>query len=345
MPGIYQKHKKHLMQVRKYHNLKSGNNIRTVDLFCGAGGSSYGAKKAGAEILAGFDMWETAINAYKTNFPEAKIYNSDLRELDPVKIKKEIGKVDLILASPECTNHSLAKGAKERCEESKMTAFQVTRYAKVFDPNWIVIENVVEMASWSEHPKLLEELWNLNYFVKELKLNSADFGVPQARKRLFLLCSKAKEVRIPKSNSQAQSPVSSIIDWSDNYNFTPLYIKGRAQNTLNRAENAINVLGKKQPFIIVYYGTGDGWQSIDRPLRTITTLDRFALVKPTKGGHVMRMLQPEELKLAMGFSQDYHLDLNVTRREKIKLMGNGVCPPVMSAIVESLCFSTNEQII
>ncbi len=328
--------------MKNFYKKEKNRSIRTIDLFCGAGGSSYGARKAGAEIVAGFDIWNVATKAYEKNFPSAHVYNEDLRKLNPERIKKEVGEIDLILASPECTNHSLAKGAKERCEESKMTAFQVTRYAKVFNPDWIVIENVVEMASWSEHPKLLEELWSLNYFVKELKLNSADFSVAQARRRLFLLCSKSKEAKIPAIKQEAYVPVSSIIDWSDKYKFSPLYLKGRAKNTLVRAENAINVLGPKEPFILVYYGTGDGWQAVDRPLRTITTLDRFALVVPTREGHMMRMLQPEELKLAMGFSQDYSLDLNVTRREKIKLMGNGVCPPVMSAIVESLCFSSNE---
>ncbi len=314
-------------------------NLRTIDLFCGAGGSSYGAKKAGAEIIAGFDIWNPAIIAYKANFPKAKVYESDIRNLMPEKVKKEIGEIDLILASPECTNHSVAKGARERSEESKMTAFQVTRYAEVFRPKWIVIENVVEMASWSEHPKLLEELWNLNYFVKELKLNSSNFGVPQARKRLFLLCSLSKESKIPVTKNRKPIPVSSVIDWSDKYRFTPLNKKGRAKKTLKRANNAIEALGRNKPFIMVYYGTGDGWQSIDKPLRTITTLDRFALVLPNGKDHKMRMLQPEELKLAMGYDKNFTLDLELTRRQKIMLMGNGVCPPVMTSIVNSLCYN------
>lgn len=319
------------------NNNKFSGSLRTIDLFCGAGGSSYGARNAGAEIVAGFDIWNTAAKAYKANFPEAAIFQDDLRVLSPEKIKNKVGNIDLILASPECTNHSLAKGSKVRCEESKMTAFEVTRYARVFQPKWIVIENVVEMKSWSEHSKLLQELWDLNYFVKELKLNSADFGVPQARKRLFLLCTRSKEVCLPDTSKTTLKPVSNILDWRDNYVFTPVFKKGRAEKTLIRAENAINALGKKEPFIMVYYGSGDGWQSIDKPLRTITTLDRFALVKPSVNGHQMRMLQPEELKLAMGFGNNYNLNIGVTRREKIKLMGNGVCPPVMTAIVNNLC--------
>jgi DNA (cytosine-5)-methyltransferase 1 len=192
------------------------------------------------------------------------------------------------------------------------------------------------MQSWSEHPKLLQELWDLGYFVKEEPLNSADYGVPQARKRLFLICSRAKETPLPEPSSKKHIPVSEVIDWSDVYHFTPLCQKGRAENTLLRAENAIKSLGSKQNFLLVYYGTGDGCQTVDRPLRTITTLDRFALVKPSRRGHMMRMLQPEELKLAMGFDKDYSLNIHATRREKIKLMGNGVCPPVMSSIITSL---------
>ena len=312
-------------------------SIRTIDLFCGAGGSSYGARMAGAEIVAGFDIWQSAIKTYSNNFPKSRTFEGDLRDMKPEEVKNQIGEIDLILASPECTNHSVAKGAAERCELSKLTAFEVTRYAKVFNPKWIVIENVVEMASWSEHPKLLEELWNLNYFVKELRLNSADFGVPQARNRLFLVCSKAKEVGIPAAQKK-HIPVSSIIDWSDKYKYTPLRKPGRGEKTLKKADNAIKELGKDKPFLMVYYGTGDGWQSLDKPLRTITTLDRFALGVPDgNNGHKMRMLQPEELKLAMGFGKDFNLNLDsLSRRERIKLMGNGVCPPVMQEIVSSL---------
>jgi DNA (cytosine-5)-methyltransferase 1 len=98
-------------------------------------------------------------------------------------------------------------------------------------------------------------------------------------------------------------------------------------------------LGSKTPFLIVYYGTdaAGGWQSLDRPLRTITTLDRFALVEPRPTGHVMRMLQPPELAKAMGFPDDYKWP-KATRRERIKLVGNAVAPPVMKAIVGALVY-------
>jgi DNA (cytosine-5)-methyltransferase 1 len=81
---------------------------------------------------------------------------------------------------------------------------------------------------------------------------------------------------------------------------------------------------------------------MDAPLRTITTVDRFAYVKATEDGHMMRMLQPEELRRAMGFPDSYEFP-NVTRREKVKLMGNAVCSPVMEAIVRSLTVSASRK--
>jgi len=311
--------------------------LRTLDLFHGAGGSSIGAQMAGAEIVAGIDCWQVASDSYLRNFPEVQLANEDIRKVSIKNFHKTIGDIDLIVASPECTSHSCAKGGRDRCEESKLTAFEVTRFAREFRPKWIIIENVIQMKSWSGHSELLEELWKSGYYVREQKLNAQDFGVPQARKRLFLLCSllgKADQI-IPQNKKTKTA--RSIIDVNGGYRFTPLNSPKRALATIERAERAFSKLGGNEPFLIVYYGTdgSGGWQSLDRPLRTVTTLDRFAYVKPSSNGHMMRMLQPEELKAAMGFPRNYRLEAG-TRRDKIKLMGNAVCPPVMKQLVKSL---------
>jgi DNA (cytosine-5)-methyltransferase 1 len=302
--------------------------IRAIDMFCGAGGSSYGARNAGVEMAAGFDFWYPAIATYKENFNTAETWNSDIREVNVHSIKKKLGKIDLILGSPECTNHSNAKGGRERCELSKKTAFEVVRFAEALRPEWIVIENVLQMQSWSKHSDLLEELWRLDYFVKEVKLDAKDFGVPQSRKRLFLLCSKSQKTYSLEEDSREDAFAHSIIDWYGQYAMTNLFSSRRSVKTLERAERAIAALGSNSAFLLVYYGSdgAGGWQSLDRPLRTITTLDRFALVKPSPNGHQMRMLQPDELRRGMGYGPDFKFAPNTTRRDKIKLMGNGVCP-------------------
>lgn len=314
--------------------------IRAIDLFCGGGGSTTGAIRAGVEVIAGIDIWDVAGRIYKDNFPSTKIYQKDIRLLSPREIRAEIGDIDLIMASPECTNHSPAKGSQERDEESRMTAFEVIRFAEAFKPQWIIIENVVQMQSWSKHDHLLDSLWDLGYFVRQVKINAQDCGVPQSRNRLFLLCSQSKEVNFQSPNSDALAPASSIIDvTSGRYKMSPLRTTKRAQATLDRADRAIAAVGEQSPFLLVYYGSDGcgGWQNLDKPLRTITTLDRFAYVEPSEAGHVMRMLQPEELKLAMGFDEKYITYYpGITRRQRIQLLGNGVCPPVMEYIIRSL---------
>lgn len=334
------------------NTVMSDQIVRAIDLFCGAGGSSFGATKAGVEVVAGFDMWDLAVRTYKANFPHAKVYQTNLQALsddDIRQFKASIGDVELILASPECTNHSKAKGNAERNEESKKTAFEAVRFAREFRPRWIVIENVTEFETWDRFGDLLEDLELLQYSVNKVVINAKSLGVPQSRERLFLLCSLTRQqvVNEPPTEYSVLRPVSSIIDNSGKYPFTPLNRQGRAENTLRSAERAISALGKNTPFLLVYYGSGrkknKGWQSVDEPLGTITTLDRFAYVVPGDSGHMMRMLQPEELKLAMGFTSEFKLDEidGLTRRDRIKLMGNGVCPPVMTKVVRSLISNGN----
>ena len=88
---------------------------------------------------------------------------------------------------------------------------------------------------------------------------------------------------------------------------------------------------------MVYYGSdgAGGWQSLERPLRTLTTLDRFGLVTWDGRTAMLRMLQAPELKRAMGLDDKYRIEQG-TRRDRIRLLGNGVCPPVMEAVVRSL---------
>ncbi|QHF09496.1 DNA cytosine methyltransferase [Pseudomonas syringae] len=315
--------------------------IRVFDMFCGAGGSSLGAREAGAEIVGGVDLWSPAVESFRLNFPNAHVFQEDLRTLAPEDVLAKIGPVDLLISSPECTHHTCARGSKPRSDESKDTAFQVIRYAEVMKPRWITLENVIHMKPWGRYKELVAELARLKYNVREQIIDASQFGVAQKRRRLFMIADLIDEpCEVYKCRSSPKD-VWSILDTSGRYKMTPLKIPRRAQGTLDRAERAIAELGAGKDFLIVYYGTdgGGGWQRMESPLRTITTVDRFAYVMWTLDGYMMRMLQPEELRKAMGFPESYIFP-PVTRREQVKLMGNAVCSPVMKAIVESLMQST-----
>ncbi len=318
--------------------MKAATKIRALDLFCGAGGSSWGAHAAGVKLVAAFDRWKLAGKTHKANFPHTKFIKGKLENLKLKKLRKRLGRIDLIMASPECTNHSPAKGNKPRCEKSKNTAFQVIRFAKAFKPRWVVIENVVSMRNWTRYPKFKKKLKKLGYHIREQILNSAHFGVAQSRRRLFLTADLEQQPLKIIPRKRKVSKVANIVDLNGTYKWTPLRAPKRATATLERAERGIAAMGADKPFLLVYYGSdgGGGWQKLNRPLRTITTVDRFALVKPDmEHGHVMRMLQVPELQAAMGMPVKMKLDAG-TRRDRIKMIGNAVCPPVMKRVIKKL---------
>ncbi|WP_448135157.1 DNA cytosine methyltransferase [Stenotrophomonas rhizophila] len=316
----------------------AGDDLRALDLFCGGGLSSSGARLGGAELLGAIDLNQVATDTYRANFPDAAVINERLEAVSPRRLRDQIGDIDLLLASPECTNHTCAKGSAPRSEKSKETALQTIRYARAFKPRWIVMENVVHMRPWSRYNEMIDSLRRLKYRVTEQVIDSSDLGVPQKRKRLFVVCDLEHQVPplVLEPRSAGQT-VRSILDPEGTWRTTPLLRDGRAPDTVARAKRAIDELGSTTPFLIVYYGTDGcgGWQSIDKPLRTVTTVDRFALVSPSGDGHVMRMLQVPELKRAMGLDDSYDLS-HGTRRDKVRLLGNGVCPPVMTRLVQQL---------
>lgn len=313
------------------------NKLRAFDLFCGAGGSSWGAQAAGVEIVGGLDAWDLACESFRLNFPRAHVFHERIEDANATAIAKVVGDVDILLASPECTNHSCARGSRPRSESSRETALKVRKFVRALSPRWIVMENVVHMRPWERYHDLLQGIRDLGYRVHEQVLDASKFGVPQKRRRLFIICDREREplpVTVPVSGRLRKA--KGILDPRGTWKVRPLFSPGRAAATLERAERGFHALGRDSEFLIVYYGTdgGGGWQRIDQPLRTLTTLDRFGLVEPSPSGPTLRMLQVPELLRAMAFDSRFKLP-DVTRRERIKLLGNGVCPPVMEAIIRT----------
>lgn len=307
-----------------------------MDLFCGGGFGARGAVRGGGTPLLALDAWDVATQTYKANFPSAEVI-TDLVENADVEGLGERFKPDVLLTSPECTSHSIARGAKEGKESSRETAMGIVRWIKAMQPRWVIVENVNRMKKWTRHNELVGTIEGLGYTVSDLFLNSADFGSAQARKRMFLVCDRegstvSRDQLIAITDTDRLS-AADIIDWEGDYRWTKLYSPGRAKATLERAERAIEALGRRRPFIIVYYGSdyAGGWQTLDAPLRTVTTVDRFGLVDWEKNTPYIRMLQPNELLRAMGGGADHSLP-HGNRREKVKLCGNGVCSEVVTAI-------------
>jgi DNA (cytosine-5)-methyltransferase 1 len=111
----------------------------------------------------------------------------------------------------------------------------VLRFARELQPRWIVLENVIQMRSWSGYDPLIDELKGLGYLVRPQVLDAACFGVPQTRRRLFLLCDRERlpdpvtaPVRRVRAGCEILDPEG--VWWS-----TPLHNGRRARATLERA--------------------------------------------------------------------------------------------------------------
>jgi DNA (cytosine-5)-methyltransferase 1 len=289
-------------------------------------------------MVGAVDAWRIATQTYEDNFQTARgnIVTTRLDDVSGPHIFNKVGKVDLIIASPECTHHSVARGANPRDEESRRSGWYLMGFIEQIRPRWVILENVTSMTGWCGFDDLMDRLRE-EYFVSVQRLDASEFGVPQSRKRLFIICDRQRFPDRVTGRARYPRPARDILDPVGTWAANDFYTDRRAAATIERAEAGIKELGRGEDFLVVYYGSdrAGGWQTLDRPLRTLTTLDRFGLVQWVSGKPTLRMLQVPEIKRAMGLSPSYRLDRG-TRRDKVKLLGNGVCAPVMKAIVQSL---------
>lgn len=171
--------------------------ITVTDQFCGAGGSSIGATKAGAELRLAMNHWKLAIETHNTNFPKADHDCADISAVNPRKYPS----TDILITSPECTNHSLAKGKPRRYyennlwgdvlidpaeERSRATMWDVPRFSEYHDYRLIIVENVVDAARWRMWDAWLMAMRALGYEHEVVYFNSMfAFPTPQSRDRLY----------------------------------------------------------------------------------------------------------------------------------------------------------------
>src|SRR5215831_10904551 len=212
-------------------------------MFAGAGGSSAGARRAGIELAGAIDMCPLATETYRMNFPGTHVVTDRVELVDLDKLRRRVGEIDLLIASPECTNHTCAKGARPRDESSRATAMHVIKYAERFRPRWLVLENVVHMRPWSRYRELCEALGRLGYHVAEQILDASDHGVAQTRRRLFIVGDRKKPPGIVTYKDRGpRRSAKSILDARGTWQSSRLFAKGRARGTLERARRAFDAL-------------------------------------------------------------------------------------------------------
>ena len=156
----------------------------TVDLFSGCGGMSLGFQNAGFEIVAAFDKWKPAIKVYKDNFSH-EIYETDLSANESLEFVKRL-EPQIIIGGPPCQDFSIAGKRDEQGGRADLT-ISFANIVIASNPEWFVMENVDRITKSSIFSDILVLFKNAGYGLSHQVLNASFCGVPQSRKRFFLV--------------------------------------------------------------------------------------------------------------------------------------------------------------
>lgn len=300
--------------------------MKTVDLFAGIGGNTIGAKGAGYDVVWAANHNPQAVNLHSLNHPEIDHCCQDLQQADWSAVPSH----DLMMASPCCQGHTNARGKEgPHHYSSRSTAWAPIGCAEFHLPYMIFVENVPEMMDWALFPQWKACLEVLGYALSVNILDSADFGVPQHRKRLFIIGTRSKNPIELNVEKRPYVPFESIIAL-DSAKWSDVNKPGRAEATLERVKNGRAKFGNF--FVMPYYKSGSGktGRSIKRPIGTVTTKDRWAIVKDEK----MRMLSVQEYRDAMSFPKETVLP---KRKDlAVHVLGNATCPKQIEAILREI---------
>ena len=160
------------------------NKYKTIDLFSGCGGMSLGFQNAGFDIVAAYDKWEPAVKVYQKNFAHP-IYQDDLS--DP-KVQDRIidEHPDIIIGGPPCQDFS---SAGHRNEDFGRAVLSIV-YSEIIvraKPKYFVMENVPEITKSRSIKVVMDNFKNAGYGLTQKILDASYCGVPQSRKRFFLI--------------------------------------------------------------------------------------------------------------------------------------------------------------
>ena len=272
-----------------------------ISLFCGCGGSSYGYRKSGFSDLLGIDHNPKSCESYGLNFPNAEVWNRDIKKVSPKEILSKFGlykgDLDLLDSSPPCQGFSIA-GKREVLDTRNELFLHTKRFITGLLPKVFIIENVDgllhgKMRGIFNH--IIEELEKTPYRIKWKSLNTIYYGVPQSRQRVIIMGVRKdldKEPMFPEREEYIQY----IGDVIPNIDF---HSRGQFDKRL---------------------------KSVDSLAYTITKTPSMFFVE----NGIKRKPTIDELKILQGFPKSFKL--KGTYNEKWGMIGNSVPPPLTERI-------------
>lgn len=339
-----------------------GKKRTFIDLFCGAGGMSYGFEMAGFRPVLAIDNWQDALDTYKRNNPKGDTLCADLSNIDIDKVAKEhnIKKVDLIIGGPPCQGFSLA--GKRIVDDVRNKLYKsFVSFVEYFSPEVFVMENVPNILSIGEgmiRESILADFRILGYNVKYNILTASDYGVPQNRRRAFFVGTKNGNFNFPKPSvtkkvtaSQALSdlPEGSIED-GEKYPVAAMsdYQKWARSKSSGVFNHEITVHNDKTLHIISLVPDGGNYKNLPEEYQNTRKVHiawtRLNSQKPSftiDTGHrhhfhycYNRIPTVRECARIQSFPDDYVF--LKSRTSQYKQVGNAVPPLMAAAIAEEV---------
>lgn len=254
--------------------------MRIIDLFSGCGGLSLGFLKGGFDVVGAYDFWDPAIECYRDNFSHP-IKKLDLSNVDDVVRELKDIDFDMIIGGPPCQDFSHAGLRIEGARANLTRSF--SEIIKRIKPKWFVMENVdraLRSGAYLEARGIFKES---GYGLTEIVLDASKCGVPQKRKRLFVI--GKLDVRDGFILNEVMCGISKDSMTVRNYLGDSLgieYYYRHPRNYNRRAifsidEPAPTVRGVNRPIPDGYLGHAGDPVSISENVRPLTTFERARL--------------------------------------------------------------------
>lgn len=159
--------------------------MNVVDIFSGCGGLSLGFQSAGMNVVAAYDNWPAAVWVYNVNF-DHPVHTLDLSSEASAAMNISQYHPDMIIGGPPCQDFSSAGLRNEDNGRGNLTV----SYAKIISiirPEWFVMENVSTITKTNKLASAIDIFKEAGYGLTQIVLNAALCGVPQKRKRFFMI--------------------------------------------------------------------------------------------------------------------------------------------------------------
>ncbi|GEQ87410.1 modification methylase HindV [Patiriisocius marinistellae] len=253
------------------------DKIRTVDLFSGCGGMSLGFQNAGFDIVAAFDNWKPAVEVYKENF-DHPIYDFDLSTDESKEFINEL-KPNLIIGGPPCQDFSSAGKRDDTLGRADLTI----SYAKIISsvkPEYFIMENVERIKKSRILKEAIDILRDSGYGITMTVLNASLCGVPQARKRFFMIgrLKEKDDFLMPYINENLSEKPMTVFDYLgnslgvENYYRHPRSYKRRGVFSIH--EPSPTVRGVNRPIPAGYPRHSGDPVDVSENVRSLTTKER-----------------------------------------------------------------------